>query len=453
MDYYFEESDLKIIKDKFQLLKLKKLKNKNEENFSKKQLNNHINYNMNLMKGESSPDVISGKKHKILMENKENNNGLGEVSEEELKKEYKKFDDNNKEKNKFNINNLEQNVYAKWKVTESHYNIKNNPPNIHLIKELTNDSYTDYPLDNTFIVTTSVDNIIYFIYSTSKNSIIFYNLIDNKKVIEIKNAHNKSITNLRHFLDKINKRDLIISISLSDNNLKLWDLSTCACLLNISNVNQRGRLFSASLFYENENKNNYILTSSAYSNTLESIKVFDFNGIKIKEINDSNDSTYFIDTYEDNKSSKIYILTGNNGYVKSYDYSPNKIYHKYSEDDGNRHCSIIVKNINGEIKMIESSFDGYVRIWDFHLAILLQKIKITDNNWLLGICLWNEDYLFVGCGDKTIKLIDLKNNRIINNISGNKNKIVALKILFHPIYGKCLVSQGYEKEQIKLYYI
>ena len=278
-------------------------------------------------------------------------------------------------------------------------------------------------------------------------------MIDNKKVIEIKNAHNKSITNLRHFLDKINKKDLIISISLSDNNLKLWDLSSFACLLNISNVNQRGRLFSASLFYENENKNNYILTSSAYSNALESIKVFDFNGIKIKEINDSNDSTYFIDTYKDNKSSKIYILTGNNGYVKSYDYSQNKIYHKYSEDDGNRHCSIIVKNINGEIRMIESSFDGHVRIWDFHLAILLTKIKITDNSWLLGICLWNEDYLFVGCGDKTIKLIDLKNNRIINNISGNKNKIVALKILFHPIYGKCLVSQGYEKEQIKLYYI
>jgi len=451
MDYYFKESDLKFIKDKFQLLKLKKLKNKNEENLSKKQLNNHINYKMNLVKGESSPDVISGEKHKILIGIKENNNGLGEVLEKEFKKEYKKFVENNKEEHKFNINNLEHNTCTKTKVTESHYNYKNNPPNVNLIRELTNDSYTDYPLDNTFIVTTSVDNIIYLIYSTSKNSIILYNMIDNKKVIEIKNAHNKSITNLRHFLDKINKRDLIISISLSDNNLKLWDLSTCACLLNISNVNQRGRLFSACLFCEN--KYNYILTSSAYSNALESIKVFDFNGIKIKEINDSNDSTYFIDTYEDNKSSKIYILTGNNGYVKSYNYSQNKIYHKYSENDGNRHCSIIVKNINGEIRMIESSFDGHVRIWDFHLAILLQKIKITDNNWLLGICLWNEDYLFVGCGDKTIKLVDLKNEEIINNISGNKNKIVTLKILFHPIYGKCLVSQGYEKEQIKLYYI
>jgi len=453
MDYYFEESDLKIIKDKFQLLKLKKLKNKNEENLSKKQLNNHINYNMSLMKGESSPDVISGEKHSILIGIKENNIGLGEISEEELKKEYKKFNDNIKEKHKFNINNLEQKIYVKSKVIESYYNYKNNPPNVHLIKELTNDSYTDYPLDNTFIVTTSVDDIIYLIYSTSKNSIIFYNMIDNKKVIEIKNAHNKPITNLRHFLDKINKKNLIISISLSDNNLKLWDLSTFVCLLSISNVNQSGRLFSACLFCENENKNNYILTSSAYSNALESIKVFDFNGIKIKEINDSNDSTYFIDVYEDNKSSKIYILTGNNGYVKSYDYSQDKIYHKYSEDDGNRHCSIIGKNINGEIRVIESSFDGHVRIWDFHLAILLQKIKITDNNWLLGICLWNEDYLFVGCGDKTIKLVDLKKDKIINNISGNKNKIVALKILFHPIYGKCLVSQGYEKEQIKLYYI
>ena len=139
--------------------------------------------------------------------------------------------------------------------------------------------------------------------------------------------------------------------------------------------------------------------------------------------------------------------------MKSYDYTKNKIYHKYSEDDNKRHCSIIIKNVNAEIRMIESSFDGHLRIWDFHSSILIKKIKITDNNWLLGICLWNDDYLFVGCGDKTIKLVDLKNEAVINNISGNKNKILTLKTLFHPKYGKCLVSQGYEKEQIKLYVI
>ena len=35
----------------------------------------------------------------------------------------------------------------------------------------------------------------------------------------------------------------------------------------------------------------------------ESIKVFDFNGKKIKEMNDSKDNTVFIDSYYDNKIS------------------------------------------------------------------------------------------------------------------------------------------------------
>ena len=87
----------------------------------------------------------------------------------------------------------------------------------------------------------------------------------------------------------------------------------------------------------------------------------------------------------------------------------------------------------------------------FSFGNFIKKIKVTENSWLFGICLWNDDYLFVGCGDKTIKLVDFKKERIINNIVGNKNKILSLKILFHPKYGKCLVSQGYEKEQIKLY--
>lgn len=383
MDCYFSERGLKIAKDIFQLLKLKIFKKQKKENFSKKELNDQININKNLMKDITRPDIISGKINAILMKTKENNKNLNEDSEIKLKKECKDFNINKTEIGKFKVKNYEQNSYIGPKLNESSYidpklnesHVKNinNPINMNLIKELTNDSYVDYTLDNTFIVSTSVDDIIYLIYSTNKNSIIFYNIIDNKKVIEIKNAHNRNITNLRHFQDKIKKRDLIISISLSDNNLKLWDLSNFVCLLNISNVNQSGRLFSACLF--TENKNNYILTSNAYGNGLESIKVFDFNGIKIKEINDSKDNTFFIDTYQDNKSSRIYILTGNIGYVKSYDFTGNKLYHIYSEDDNKRHCSIIAKNINGEEKLIESSFDGHIRIWDFHLAILLKKLK------------------------------------------------------------------------------
>ena len=35
---------------------------------------------------------------------------------------------------------------------------------------------------------------------------------------------------------------------------------------------------------------------------------------------------------------------------------------------------------------------------------------------MFGICLWNDDYLFVCCGDNSIKLIDLKNKKVIKQL-------------------------------------
>ena len=47
-------------------------------------------------------------------------------------------------------------------------------------------SYTEYQLDNTFIVFTSLENITAIIYANINLSIISYNLNDNKRIIEIK---------------------------------------------------------------------------------------------------------------------------------------------------------------------------------------------------------------------------------------------------------------------------
>ena len=116
----------------------------------------------------------------------------------------------------------------------------------------------------------------------------------------------------------------------------------------------------------------------------------------VKEINDSNDYTYFIDKYYDIKTSKNYIITSNFGNVKSYDFNKSKRYHKYYDKNKNRHFSIAIDSNENIIKLFESSCDGNIRIWNFHSSELLKKIKVCDN-LLYGICIWNNKYLFVGC--------------------------------------------------------
>ena len=56
--------------------------------------------------------------------------------------------------------------------------------------------------------------------------------------------------------------------------------------------------------------------------------------------------------------------------------------------------------------------------------------------------LWNNDNLFVGCQDKTIKLINIKNGKTTKILSGDREEVVTIKKIIHPKYGECLISYG-----------
>ena len=317
---------------------------------------------------------------------------------------------------------------------------------IQFFNNLIIDSYSDDYISNIFIVFSSINNLLILIYSNVNKSIISFDIINDKKINDIKNSHEQFITSFRHYLDLINKKDLILSISSNDNNLKIWDFNNFECLVDIKNINNNGFLNSACLL--KDNNQNLILTSNYSFIYSEPIKVFDFQGNKIKEINNSNDSTSFIDIYYDTNSNKNFIIACTNYYSKSYDYNKNEIFHIYCDDI----CptNIIVNNKGGIVELIESSFDGNIRIWNFHSGFLLNRIEISKET-LREICLWDNNYLFVACDDKSIKLIDYNNGTIIRELKGHNNYIVSIKKIFHPQYGKCLLSQGLKKDNIKLW--
>ena len=288
----------------------------------------------------------------ILLYNKEN--GLNKYNEFKdeiknlkneinvLKKEIDKRKNNNNNNNKEYINNIK---IGNKLINNNNFINYSNPENIHFSNIITKESYTGLVLDNSISVFKSIDDILYLIYGNKNKSIISYNLNNNQIFKEIKNAHDEIITNIRHYFDSINKRDLILSISCEDNNLKIWDISF-NCLLNLKNINKQGELDSGIIL--NNNNQNYIITSNhKYEGNIDPIKIFDFKGNKIKEINNSNNKTFIIDTYYDNNYNKNYIITGNEGYVISYDFNENKIYHKYYESSDNKcHFSLLINKID-----------------------------------------------------------------------------------------------------------
>ena len=327
-----------------------------------------------------------------------------------------------------------------------------NPNNLILFSKLTKDSFCSSPIENTFIIFNSIihNNIIYLIYSSKEKSIKCVNLIENRLVIEIKNAHNKFITSFKHCYDENKKMDIIMSISSDSNEIKLWDFSNWECILNLQKINKSGNLLSACFLKE---KNNIYIATSNFElfDDPEPIKIYDDKGNFIKQITNSREgSILYMEIYFDKTHLINYIISCNINFVKSYNYNENNIYHKYYDNNNSIHNSFVINRVGSVVQLIELCNDGNIRIWDFHLNILLNKIKV-DNNILTTICIWDENNIIVGIKNKGIKIIQINKGKIINIINEKNNIITTVKVINHPKYGKSLITQGIFCEQIRLW--
>ena len=454
-----------IKKDDYISLKLK-INNFNEEKEIELSLK-YYNFYENLFITKFNNSAINNLFIKIKNMDKEINSLKNEL--QNLKRNHinNNINDNlnnfniNNNLNNFNINNRNNiNNNNRNNINNRNLIFNNNMADnsgckeIKLLKNLVNDSYSNLWRNYVFIAFKSIKNIFMLIYANEKKSIISFDIIKDKKLNEAWNAHQEYITNFRYYLDH-NKRDLLLSISSEDNNLKLWNINIddrFECLLDIKNINKEGHLDSACFL--KDNNQTFILTSNHNNNIEkipESIKVYDFNGNKIKEINNSNEDTRFIDTYYYNILSKNYIITCTNNYSKSYDYKENKVYHKYSKDNNLETInSIVIDDKKEKLELIESTNDGNLKIWDFHSGELLKKINVS-NDPLREICLWDNKYLFVGCDDKTIKLIEYNKGIKIKELNGHNDKVVSIKQINIPQFGKCLLSQAAYLDSIKLW--
>ena len=406
------------------------------------------------------------------------------ILQEDLNKIKNDYNRMNNKLNKtiYEINKLKEEMSSlkkgKMTISRSNKNIrpKNisniNPMNLNKVYNLVNDSYNIDYLDNTFTLYNSKNNCLYLVYSTENKSIKFYSFGGQKVIQEIKNAHDDYITNFRHCFCKNEDKDIIMSISGWINNLKLWDGDNYQCILNLTNIYSNGYLFSACfLVIKNSNKkiinemnNNrafinsieeeyYMLTGNRnHLGSAEGIKIYDLKGKIVNQIPDSNDNTCFIDTYLERGKDfdNYYILTGNGGYAKSYNFHNNKLHMKYYEKDNKGdHFCVVGKRIEDILKLVESCGDGFIRIWNFHSGVLLTKIDCK--NGLLGICIWSQEYLFTGCKDNSIKLIDIKKEKIIKSFTGHNNYVCTIRKIVHPKYGGCIISQSWHNDEIKIW--
>ena len=329
------------------------------------------------------------------------------------------------------------------------------PPNIKYILDISTKAYS-CTYDNTFLLFKSSQNIFHIIFSTLNRSIISYNISNpnNFKILtEIKQAHDDYIDNFRYSFDSKNKRDLILSLSSGDNNIKIWDLINWKCIFNFKNIYDIGSILSACFLIDEKFEYNYIIVCNFF---MYNIKLIDLSGQKEKnkEIENNISTNLFIDKYYDTEKNKYYIITGNNWNVNSYDLNNKILYHTYETIKSTNHKTAHIFKDNKNIaKIIFPCKEGYLLIFNFHTGEIINKILCgNDYDNLIGFCFWNENYIFTGGKNKVLKLVDLNKGEVIKEFKEHKQLICSMKTIEHNSFGKILITHGLDNK-IKLWTI
>ena len=301
------------------------------------------------------------------------------------------------------------------------------PKSFQLLYDFTINSTTSSNKYDVLCVFKSANNILYLVYP-NKNIIIFYNLIDKKKVSEIRNAHDYEIIHISHLYDEKKNLDLLMSAS---NDVKIWNLDNKECINNI-------RIFNGQSIYCSFLKHItgiYLLVGVSYYQK-NYIDAYYYNkGLAKKFLIEEKSDMYCLKTYN-SKDSKNYILVGLHHLALSIDFNTCLINEFRELGNGKYHQFLNILEEDNITKLIDGCYE-YINIWNFHNGNLLMKIYLND---ICSLCVWNNSILLVG-GKKKIFIINLNNGIILNEIEGH-NTVINIKKFVHPSYGSCLISQG-----------
>jgi hypothetical protein len=374
-------------------------------------------------------------------------------------------------KNTININNNSINEENSIKNNINSNNIddtrlKTSPsPNFIFQEEII--SYCDCicGLNDSFDVFNSIkDTNDYLIISNKdNNNIEIINLYTKKLVKSIEGNDTKFIL-LKYYLNPKNKKEYLVIadvkstikiINITDNyNIisiikcpkefkNTWNFLNCALLFNIQINSQFEDII--------------IVSSRARYMEEYPTKIYNIeNGLLIKDISNTNkNKTRFIIPWYNEMNKQYYIIECCENLLIIVSLLHNEIYAKLSEERFKSFSSGFVYRKNMIDYLYVSTSCSEINIWNLMDKVMTKKIKISnecDSIRLYGLLLWKENYLIVlDDTNKGIKVIDLRNNKVICHSNNKHNASVrCIKRIKHKDFGECLLTAG-DDNTIKLW--
>ena len=298
-----------------------------------------------------------------------------------------------------------------------------NSEKLNCIKQISSNfgCYDRYCCDCINFFVSKNDEYILGYPDSSKKSIIFYDINNNKEIKKLNNAHEQEIYIIKHY--PYDKYDIILSSS-HNNDIKIWNFNECLNILAISKIYDESSnpdVVSSCLILDENNFNIFCTGFCQY------IKVFNSKGEFNKNIGSKTWRRY-IDSSE--IEEKKYLLVGGmEKGIQVYNYPELTEYYTFLEGsyDSNFHnCAKIIK-INDIYNLIDSGCFNSIKIWDFFNKKLITKINSNNNDILGGFTIINNRYLLIGSSDKTIKEFDIEKKIMIKDIKKHSNWVIGIK--------------------------
>ena len=404
-------------------------------------------FKLNLLLKETNPFIMINKLFEEINELKE------EISS--LKKE----NDLLKKQLNEEINSIKMETKRISDLYEAYKSSINNPPapilplntpeskveKIIKIKDLNiKTSLSQKKQEKAFATFKTLDNKYYLAYRNNNNSLIFYDLIDEKiKEIQIKKS---PISLIKHYIDNRNneKKDIVLIYSEEYDNCKILDISTWKFIFSLD---IKTYWTIQSIAFTSKIDNFYIYICS--DNEKDKIRYID-SFRKEKSLNYSESECYYMEVFKEPKRDKNYLICCKRSCILAFDVEKNELYKKFKDFNKNiKHLSAVLIQKNEVTHLIEGDDQGYINIWIFSMGIQSDRIKIGDNP-IYEILLWDEDNIVISNCD--LSLFDCKQlnvKKIYKN--DNKNEIYSLQSIILPKFGNCLVVQNKFNELITLW--
>ena len=278
--------------------------------------------------------------------------------------------------------------------------------------------------------------------------------MDNKKILSLKGHKNKTKT-IRYFINKNDNNEYLISADAKKLAI-IWDITNNYNIKYQIDTKYGNDIYSCLLIFPHNIDNNYIVTSSNHTssdNYNSSTKIYSLNNSQfIKYINNTNKiEIYYLLSWYNKNNNKYYIIQFSNGKIIINNLLEDELYAELKQELKAKYYSGFIYNKDNNDYLCSSSTIGCINIWELYNKKLFKTINV-NNCKLAHIIQWNEKYIIVAdVNNKSFKIIDSEENKIISNFGGQHiGSVYSIKKIYHPIYGESLLSSSRDKT-IKLW--